>query len=117
MGTVYNIGQTIGLVSCIIPQGSPKAASRFLLEPDYEEFDRDDPTARARVGPSPQLLSGGDANYTVIYNFASPTPRRKEEADKDDGGYAGKSSFSIQGWAKRRSPGCVNAAGNARQEW
>ena len=72
-----------------IPQGSPKAASRFLLEPDYEEFDRDDPTARARVGPSPQL-SGGDANYTVIYNFASPTPRRKE-ADKD-GGYAGQSS-------------------------
>ena len=99
----------------IILQGSPKATSRFLLEPDYEEFDRDDPTARARVGPSPQL-SGGDANYTVIYNFASPTPRRKE-ADKDDGGYAGQSSFSVQGSAKRRSPGCVNAAGNARQEW
>ena len=100
----------------IIPQGSPKAASRFLLEPDYEEFDRDDPTARARVGPSPQL-SGGDANYTVIYNFASPTPRRLKEADKDDGGYAGRSSFSIQGSAKTRFAGCVNAGGNARQEW
>ena len=55
------------------------------MEPDYEEFDRDDPTARARVGPSPQLAANGDANYTVIYNFASPTPKRRR-----DGYAAGK---------------------------
>ena len=73
------------------PQGSSGAASRFPVEPDYEEFDRDDPTARARVGPSPQLAADGDANYTVIYNFASPTPKRRR-----DGYAAGKSRKKYQ---------------------
>jgi hypothetical protein len=26
-----------------------------LVEPDYNWFDSDDPTARARVGPNPQI--------------------------------------------------------------
>ena len=37
------------------------------------------------MGPSPQLV--GDVNYTAIYNFASPTPKRKAATPKD--GYAG----------------------------
>ena len=42
------------------------------------------------MGPSPQLV--GDVNYTAIYNFASPTPKRKAATPKD--GYAGGEDLS-----------------------
>ena len=32
-------------------------------------------------------------------------------------GYSQKAEVDIQGSAKRCSPGCVNAAGKARQKW
>jgi hypothetical protein len=51
----------------------------------FSEFESDDPTARARVGPSPQLISS--ANFTVIYNFVSPKweegPEEPPAADAD----------------------------------
>ncbi len=61
-----------------------------LDDADYTEFEQEDATARARVGPSPQK-SPASANYTVIYNFASPEPVKKSrgggDKEEDRAGY------------------------------
>ena len=53
------------------------------LEEDEEAPPRD-PSYRARVGPTPQ--GHPEANYTVIYNFASPLPPGQPENEEGESG-------------------------------
>eukprot|EP00095_Tigriopus_kingsejongensis_P011300 maker-scaffold14_size734282-snap-gene-3.18 protein:Tk11300 transcript:maker-scaffold14_size734282-snap-gene-3.18-mRNA-1 annotation:"n-acetyllactosaminide beta- -n-acetylglucosaminyltransferase-like" len=71
VSSIFSLVQTH---ACTFPRFIFTAQERFAAGGSLEhQFGgEDDPTARARVGPNPQLQVG--ANYTVIYNFASPQP-------------------------------------------
>ncbi|XP_059086555.1 beta-1,4-glucuronyltransferase 1-like [Tigriopus californicus] len=76
VGPIASIFNQVPARGCTYPRFIFTAQERFLaggaLGGQLGEDDNDDPTARARVGPNPQLQAG--ANYSVIYNFASPQP-------------------------------------------
>lgn len=76
IASIFNKVPTGG---CTYPRFIFTAQERFLAGGSFGQRlagedgdDNEDPTSRARVGPNPQLQSG--ANYSVIYNFASPQP-------------------------------------------
>ena len=85
---LQNEQKEISLSTCTYPsyvRARRRAGSVFYLSSAVFEGEGVDPTAKARVGPNPQ--SGKGANYTVIYNYASPVkaPGDFEEEEEEEG--------------------------------